>query len=78
MRMGKYYAALDDFAEENLVRAQQELAAEDNLSIVFSNLGADKIIQQALEEKTQQNFDKAEMYFKIVNHFDPKSQLTKA
>lgn len=46
MRMGKYYAALDDFAEENLVRAQQELAAEDNLSIVFSNLGADKIIQQ--------------------------------
>lgn len=78
VRMGKYYAALDDFAEENLVRAQQELAAEDNLSIVFSNLGADKIIQQALEEKTQQNFDKAEMYFKIVNHFDPKSQLPKS
>ena len=53
---------------------RQGLAAEDSLRKIFSKMEAEKIIQLALEEKAQGNFDRAEVYFKIVTHFAPENE----
>lgn len=74
MQLGEYCAALDDFAEENLAVARQGLAAEDSLRKIFSKMGAEKIIQLALEEKARENIDRAEVYIKIVTHLAPENE----
>lgn len=72
--LGQYRAALDDFVEENLLTAQQELVAVDILEELVPRIGIAQIFQMAWEEKKQKNYDKAEAYFRVLMHFVPNDE----